>query len=91
MLQEKNCMETRVSSLRNESRTRPTERLVDDFKVIVQRAEEKAAERARAADKVVRDHPYQTIGIALGVGVLVGFLARRGQARLGRTADSTGC
>jgi ElaB/YqjD/DUF883 family membrane-anchored ribosome-binding protein len=83
-------MEARVSSLVNESRTRPTERLVNDFKVIVQRAEEKAAERARAADKVVRDHPYQTIGIALGVGVLLGIFARRGQAKLGRTASSTG-
>ena len=78
-------MEARVSSLVNESRTRPTERLVDDFKIIVQRAEEKAAEHARAADKVVRDHPYQTIGIALGVGVLLGIFARRGQAKLGRS------
>ena len=78
-------MEARASSLVNESRTRPTERLVDNLKVVVRRAEEKAAERARAADKVVRDHPYQTIGIALGVGVLLGLLARRGQARLGRT------
>ena len=47
-------------------------------------------ERAKAADKVVRDHPYQTIGIALGVGVLIGMSARRGWARLGRTAGSTG-
>lgn len=83
-------MEARVSNLVNQSRTRPTERLVDDFKVIVQRAEEKAAERARAADKVVRDHPYQTIGIALGLGLLIGMIARRGQAKLGRTASSTG-
>jgi ElaB/YqjD/DUF883 family membrane-anchored ribosome-binding protein len=83
-------MEARVSNLVNQSRTRPTERLVDDFKVIVQRAEEKAAERARAADKAVRDHPYQTIGIALGLGLLIGMFARRGQAKLGRTAGSTG-
>jgi ElaB/YqjD/DUF883 family membrane-anchored ribosome-binding protein len=83
-------MEARASSLTNKSQAHPTERLVDDFKIIVQRAEEKAAERARAADKVVRDHPYQTIGIALGVGVLLGIFARRGQARLGRIAGSTG-
>jgi ElaB/YqjD/DUF883 family membrane-anchored ribosome-binding protein len=57
---------------------RPTERLVDDFKLVVQRAEQSAAERARAADRVVRDHAYQTIGIALSVGVLIGaFAARR--------------
>ena len=83
-------MEARATSLVNKSRTRPAERLVNDFKVIVQRAEEKAAESARAADKVVRGHPYQTIGIALGVGLLLGMIARRGQAKLGRTASSMG-
>ena len=70
-------MEARVISPVNETRTMVNERLVDDFKVLVQRAEQKARERARAADKVVRDHPYQTIGIALGVGVLIGVLAGR--------------
>jgi ElaB/YqjD/DUF883 family membrane-anchored ribosome-binding protein len=71
-------METRLSSPVDESQARPTERLVDDFKIIVQRAEQGALDRARAADKVVRDHPYQTIGIALGLGVLIGaFAARR--------------
>jgi ElaB/YqjD/DUF883 family membrane-anchored ribosome-binding protein len=74
----------------NKSRTHPTDRLVDNFKVIVHRAEEKAAEKAKAADKVVRTYPYQTIGIALGVGVLLGIFARRGQAKLGRTASSMG-
>jgi ElaB/YqjD/DUF883 family membrane-anchored ribosome-binding protein len=68
-------METRLSSPLNESRTRPTERLVDGLKDIVQRAEEGARERARAADKVVRDHPWQSIGIALGLGVLIGAFA----------------
>jgi ElaB/YqjD/DUF883 family membrane-anchored ribosome-binding protein len=68
-------MESRLSSPLNESRTRPTERLVDGFKDIVQRAEEGARERARAADKVVRNHPYQSIGIALGLGVLIGAFA----------------
>jgi ElaB/YqjD/DUF883 family membrane-anchored ribosome-binding protein len=65
-------METRLSSPVNESRSRPTERLVDDLKEIVQRAEEGALVRARSVDKVVRDHPYQTVGIAFGVGLLIG-------------------
>ena len=69
-------MEARISSPVNETRTLPTERLVDNFKLLVQNAEQKARERARAADKVVRDHPYQTIGVVLGVGVLIGALAR---------------
>ena len=32
---------------------------------------------ARAADREVREHPWQAIGIAAGVGVLIGFLASR--------------
>lgn len=42
--------------------------------------QEKAVAGARAADTVIRDHPYQSIGVALGVGVLLGVLAmgRRG-------------
>lgn len=53
------------------------EKLVDDLKAVLQRAEEKAAERAKAADKVIREHPYQTIGLAFAVGLLIGILARR--------------
>jgi len=36
-----------------------------------------ARKRAKAADRVIRDHPYQTIGIAFGLGLLIGVLARR--------------
>jgi ElaB/YqjD/DUF883 family membrane-anchored ribosome-binding protein len=39
--------------------------------------QEKAMERAKAADKVIRGNPYQAIGIAFGVGALVGFLCSR--------------
>jgi ElaB/YqjD/DUF883 family membrane-anchored ribosome-binding protein len=41
------------------------------------RVREKAMESARAADQTVREHPYQSIGIALGIGALVGFLISR--------------
>ena len=58
-------------------RTEVTEKLVDDLKAVMQRAQEKAVERAKAADKVIRDRPYQTIGLAFGLGLLIGFLARR--------------
>ena len=76
-------METRHGSTLTESthdpaaRTEATERLVDDLKAVIQRAEEKAVERAKAADRVIRDHPYQTIGIAFGLGLLIGIIARR--------------
>jgi ElaB/YqjD/DUF883 family membrane-anchored ribosome-binding protein len=32
---------------------------------------------ARATDRAIRQHPYQAIGIALGVGLLIGVLAAR--------------
>ena len=70
-------MESRLSSPVNETRSLPTNRLVNDFKLVATRAGQKAREGAKAADKVVRDHPYHTIGIAVGLGVLIGALARR--------------
>ena len=60
-----------------ESRGMAGEKLVDDLKAVLQRAEERAVERAKAADKVIREHPYQTIGLAFGLGLLIGILARR--------------
>ena len=41
------------------------------------RLEEKAVAGARATDKVIRDHPYESIGVAFGVGLLIGVLVTR--------------
>ena len=49
----------------------------DDLKEVIQRAQEKAVGRAKAADRVIRERPYQTIGLAFGLGVLIGVLIRR--------------
>ena len=38
---------------------------------------DKAVEKAEAMDETVREHPYQTMGLAFGVGVLLGVLASR--------------
>ncbi|MDB6025650.1 MAG: protein ElaB [Verrucomicrobiales bacterium] len=38
---------------------------------------EKAVETAKAADKTVRDNPYQAIAIGVGVGAIIGFLVAR--------------
>jgi len=54
-----------------------TENLLGELKALIQRAEQTAVERAKAADRIVRDHPYQTIGLAFGLGLLIGVLARR--------------
>jgi ElaB/YqjD/DUF883 family membrane-anchored ribosome-binding protein len=42
---------------------------------------DKAVAGAKATDKAVREHPYQAIGIALGVGVLLGYLVARRRSR----------
>jgi ElaB/YqjD/DUF883 family membrane-anchored ribosome-binding protein len=40
--------------------------------------EKKALDGAKAADKTIRNHPYQSVGVALGVGLLIGvFVARK--------------
>ena len=35
------------------------------------------AASARATDRAIREHPYESIGIAFGVGVLIGVLINR--------------
>jgi ElaB/YqjD/DUF883 family membrane-anchored ribosome-binding protein len=53
---------------------------LESGKELIGRVREKAVERTKAADQVVRENPYQTIVIALGVGAVIGFLlARRGR------------
>jgi ElaB/YqjD/DUF883 family membrane-anchored ribosome-binding protein len=41
------------------------------------RLEEKAIEGAKVTDKVIREHPYQSIGVAFGIGLLIGVLVTR--------------
>ena len=50
---------------------------LESAKVACCRFEEKAKNGAKATDKVIRDHPYQSIGIAFGIGMLIGALAAR--------------
>lgn len=38
---------------------------------------EKAKAAARQADTVIRQHPYESIGIAFGIGLLIGVLVVR--------------
>jgi ElaB/YqjD/DUF883 family membrane-anchored ribosome-binding protein len=41
------------------------------------RIQESTTAGAQATDRVIRDHPYESIGIAFGVGVLIGVLINR--------------
>jgi ElaB/YqjD/DUF883 family membrane-anchored ribosome-binding protein len=72
-------MESRIenSPTSEELHSATAEKVITELKAMIQRAEQKAVERARAADRVVRGHPYETLGVAFGLGLLLGILARR--------------
>jgi ElaB/YqjD/DUF883 family membrane-anchored ribosome-binding protein len=46
-------------------------------KEIYGRVRDKVAEGARAVDDAVHEHPYQAMGIALGIGAIIGYVAAR--------------
>jgi len=54
---------------------------LESAKTTYHRVGEKAAAGAKVADKTIREHPYESIGIAAGVafglGLLIGVLAGR--------------
>ena len=45
------------------------------LKVGAGEVKQKAVYSARTTDRAIRKNPYQTIGIVLGVGIVVGLLA----------------
>jgi ElaB/YqjD/DUF883 family membrane-anchored ribosome-binding protein len=65
-----------------EARTRLAAAL-ENVKQITGRVRDKAVEGAKAADEAVRENPYQAIGIAFGVGALIGYLVARRCSRGG--------
>jgi ElaB/YqjD/DUF883 family membrane-anchored ribosome-binding protein len=50
---------------------------IESAKETYQRLQAKAIAGAKATDKAVRGHPYESLGVAFGVGLLVGVLVRR--------------
>jgi len=59
-----------------EVRARLTE-AIESAKVSCQHLQDRTVEAAKATDKVIRSHPYESIGIAFGVGLLIGVLVTR--------------
>ena len=59
-----------------EMRTRLAAAL-ESAKATCHRLEERTVAAAKATDRTIRDHPYESIGIAFGVGLLVGVLVTR--------------
>jgi ElaB/YqjD/DUF883 family membrane-anchored ribosome-binding protein len=52
-------------------------RFMNSAKQTAERLQEKTVSAAKATDQCVREHPYQSIGVAFGVGVLIGVLFAR--------------
>ena len=65
-----------MSEKAKHARVRLSEAL-DKAKGTYRRLEQTTIAAARATDKVIRDHPYESIGIAFGVGLLIGVLVTR--------------
>ncbi len=59
-----------------EMRSRLTAAL-ESAKATCHRLEEKTVAAAKTTDRTIREHPYESIGIAFGVGLLVGLLVIR--------------
>ena len=50
---------------------------LDKAQALYETAQNKAIAGAKATDRAIRENPYQALGIAFGVGLLIGFLVRR--------------
>jgi ElaB/YqjD/DUF883 family membrane-anchored ribosome-binding protein len=50
---------------------------LEDGRHSLERLRDEATRRARQADKLVRDNPYAAIGVAAGVGALIGIIVSR--------------
>lgn len=50
---------------------------VESAKATYRKLEEKAAAGAKVADQTIREHPYESMGVAFGVGLLIGVLVAR--------------
>lgn len=67
-----------LSEKAREARARLTASLAS-AKAGLSRLNEKAVEGAKATDRVIRANPYQSIGVAFGIGILLGVLVTRGR------------
>lgn len=50
---------------------------LESAKATCERLQDKTVEAAKATDHVIREHPYESIGVAFGVGLLIGVLVAR--------------
>jgi ElaB/YqjD/DUF883 family membrane-anchored ribosome-binding protein len=53
------------------------ENVIEKAKETCQRLQDQTAAAARSTDKTIREHPYPALGVAFGLGLLIGVLAMR--------------
>ena len=73
-MDETNHIDTEKGELRAKLET-----LIEKAKDACERLQNQTAAAAKATDKTIREYPYPAIGIAFGVGVLIGLLVNRGR------------
>ena len=62
---------------RSSKLTTKLETAIERAKDTCERLEKRGAAAARATDKVIKKHPYEAIGVGLGLGLLIGVLVMR--------------
>ena len=50
---------------------------IEKTKATYHNLEQKTVEMAKATDRCIRSHPYESLGVAFGLGLLVGVLVAR--------------
>lgn len=50
---------------------------LESGKELYGRVRDKTVQKAKAVDETIHAHPYQAMGIALGVGAIIGYLLAR--------------
>jgi ElaB/YqjD/DUF883 family membrane-anchored ribosome-binding protein len=51
--------------------------VIEKAQDLCERLQDQTTAAAKATDRAVREHPYQALGIAFGVGLLVGIIMAR--------------
>ena len=60
------------------------ENVIEKAKDACERLQNQTAAAAKATDKTIRDHPYEALGVAFGLGVLIGGTGFTKARRLNR-------
>jgi ElaB/YqjD/DUF883 family membrane-anchored ribosome-binding protein len=71
-MDETNRLESEKSQIRAS-----LDNVIDKAKDVCERLQNQTTAAAKATDETIREHPYQALGIAFGLGVLIGALVSR--------------